>query len=79
MASVASATPVHTDAFLAETLQPNIYAACIIPFILAIAAICARFWCRWIKSAGYKTDDFLMIPALVRSHRSGSTLALTSS
>lgn len=63
--SSASTSTAHSASFLAETLQPNIYAACIIPFTLSVMAVCARFWCRWTKSAGYKIDDFLIIVALV--------------
>lgn len=59
MAPLADQT--YSDAYLAETLQPNIYAACIIPMFFSVVAVAARFWCRWIKRAGYKLDDYLII------------------
>lgn len=54
-----------SDAFLAQSQQPNLYAAAIIPYSLSICAVIARLWCRWTKRAGYKSDDILIIFALV--------------
>ncbi|EME40510.1 hypothetical protein DOTSEDRAFT_37327 [Dothistroma septosporum NZE10] len=51
----------YSDAYLAESRQANIYAACLITLLFSFIAVVLRFWCRWVKSAGFKLDDYLII------------------
>lgn len=51
---------------LAETQQPNLYAAAIVLFSLVLIVVLLRFWCRWINAAGFWIDDWLICVALVR-------------
>ncbi|KAI0471178.1 integral membrane protein [Xylaria cf. heliscus] len=52
---------------LSETLQPNLYAAIIISFSLAIIVVALRFWCRWSNGVGFWADDWLILVALSSS------------
>ncbi|KAJ3577516.1 hypothetical protein NPX13_g3052 [Xylaria arbuscula] len=57
---------------LSESLQPNLYAAIIISFFLAVIVVALRFWCRWSNGVGYWVDDWLILVAL------SSSLGLTA-
>ncbi|KAI1734286.1 integral membrane protein [Xylaria scruposa] len=52
---------------LSESLQPNLYAAIIISFFLAIIVVALRFWCRWNNTVGFWADDWLILVALSSS------------
>lgn len=55
-----------TPAFLAQSLQPNIYAACIIVTVAATIAVALRLLCRRLAKAYLWWDDWIIIAALVR-------------
>ncbi|KAJ8108896.1 hypothetical protein ONZ43_g6288 [Nemania bipapillata] len=57
---------------LSETRQPNLYAAIIISFFLAVIVVALRFWCRWNNGVGFWVDDWLILVAL------SSSLGLTA-
>ena len=64
------AGPPTTDqdlspAFLAQSLQPNIYAACIIVTVAATIAVGLRLVCRRLSKAYIWWDDWIIIAALV--------------
>ena len=44
------------------------YALATVLMVLAIGAVCLRFYARRIKKAGIEWDDYLIIPALVSEH-----------
>lgn len=54
-----------TPAFLAQSLQPNIYAACILVTVAATVAIALRLLCRRLAKAYLWWDDWIIIAALV--------------
>lgn len=54
-----------TPAFLAQSLQPNIYAACIVVTIAATIAVALRLLCRRLAQAYLWWDDWMIIAALV--------------
>lgn len=54
-----------TPAFLAQSLQPNIYAACIVVTVAATIAVALRLLCRRLAKAYLWWDDWIIIAALV--------------
>lgn len=58
--------------YLAESRQPNIYAAEITTYAFALLAVSLRFWSRRIKAAGYWIDDWLILVAMVMISLLGS-------
>ena len=67
-----------TPAFLAQSLQPNIYAACIIVTVAATIAVALRLLCRRLAKAHLWWDDWIIIVALVSENRDqGLVAALT--
>ena len=54
-----------SPAFLAQSLQPNVYAACIIVTIAATIALALRILCRRLAKAQLWWDDWIIIAALV--------------
>lgn len=50
---------------LSATLQPNIYAGSIIPYIVAVGAVTLRFIARRLKKFNWWLDDWLILAALV--------------
>ncbi|KAF6225737.1 hypothetical protein HO133_009739 [Letharia lupina] len=61
-----------TPAFLAQSLQPNIYAACIVVTLAATSAVALRLLCRRLAKAYLWWDDWMIVAALTR----GSTEAM---
>ena len=61
-----SAATVSTRVDLSETRQPDLYASGITTFVLAVVAVCLRFWARKLLKARLLLDDFLIVAALVR-------------
>ncbi|KAI1146945.1 hypothetical protein F4825DRAFT_472058 [Nemania diffusa] len=54
-----------TSINLSETHHPNLYASSTIPYVIALACVILRFWCRWVNGAGFWLDDWLVLIALV--------------
>lgn len=54
-----------TPAFLAQSLQPNIFAACIVVTVAATIAVALRLLCRRLAKAYLWWDDWIVIAALV--------------
>lgn len=54
-----------TPAFLAQSLQPNIYAACIVVTLAATSAVALRLLCRRLAKAYLWWDDWIIVAALV--------------
>ena len=48
------------------TRQPELYAAQLTTYILAVIAVGLRFWARKLLKAGYWLDDWIAVAALVR-------------
>lgn len=57
-----------SSAFLAQSLQPNIYAACIVVTVAATIAVALRLLCRRLAKAYLWWDDWIIIAALVSVH-----------
>lgn len=54
-----------TPAYLAESRQPDLYAAVIATWLSAFVVIALRFWSRKLKGAEYGLDDWLISAAMV--------------
>ncbi|KAI0869291.1 hypothetical protein GGS24DRAFT_512193 [Hypoxylon argillaceum] len=54
-----------TSINLSETHHPNLYASSTIPYVIALACVILRFWCRWVNGAGFWLDDWLVLIALI--------------
>lgn len=50
---------------LSDNRQPQLYASSTTPYLIALACVILRFWCRWDKRAGFWLDDWLILFALV--------------
>ncbi|RWA04860.1 hypothetical protein EKO27_g10242 [Xylaria grammica] len=59
---MASTSSVSVD--LSETMQPNLYASSTIPYVISVACVILRLWCRWVNRAGLWLDDWLVLVAL---------------
>ena len=56
---------VVSPVFLAQSLQPNVYAACIVVTAAATIAVALRLLCRRLAKAYLWWDDWIIIAALV--------------
>lgn len=57
--------PPGTD--LAANQQPEIIGSIIATWVFAVIAVALRFFARRVSRAGFWWDDWLMLPALVRT------------
>ena len=58
--------PPPPDLDIHATRQPELYAAQLATYILAVIAVGLRFWARKLLKAGYWLDDWIAVAALVR-------------
>ena len=61
-----SSVTIPTNVDLSETRQPELYASGITTFVLAVLAVCLRFWARNLLKTRFLLDDWLIVGALVR-------------
>ncbi|KAF2233444.1 hypothetical protein EV356DRAFT_201211 [Viridothelium virens] len=48
-----------------KSRQPELYAASITTWVLALIAVGLRFWCRRLTKSAYRLDDWLIVAALL--------------
>lgn len=63
--SISTMSGKNSAKHLAESRQADLYAAVIITYIGALAAVALRFWSRSLQGAKYWLDDWLIVAAQV--------------
>ena len=65
--AMSSTTPIPPGVHIHASRQPELYAADITTYVLAVIAIALRFWARKLMKTKLWWDDWIIAGALVRS------------